>query len=74
MDERRNYQKSELPICYEVKQDCFMYWYGVCRLLKSTNFRRGRCPFYKTVQQADEDTKKAEKRLYDLRMKAKKRR
>ena len=72
MDEHKQYSKSELPICYEVKQDCTMYWYGVCRLLTSTHFRRGKCPFYKSWEQAEKDRIKTERRLAELRKMAKK--
>ena len=73
MDEHKTYQKADDPICYEVRQDCFMYRYGVCKLLTSTHFRRGKCPFYKSVEQAAVDTMKAENRLYELGIKPKKR-
>lgn len=56
-------KKWERPICYWQKFDCFAYESGVCDAMTSTNFSRGRCPFYKTVAQVREERKRTEKRL-----------
>lgn len=44
--------KKAEPSCNFGKFDCFAFYDGTCRVLKSTNFPTGRCPFYKTQQEA----------------------
>ena len=51
--------KTESPICYWQKFDCNAYDSGVCIALASTQFKRGRCPFYKSREQAELEKQRA---------------
>lgn len=53
--------------CEQRKKDCFAYQLGECRILVDTDFGRRNCPFYKTREQAEEETAKRKERLRNLK-------
>ena len=54
--------KWKRAICYWQKFDCAAYDSGLCVALASTQFKRGRCPFYKTREQVALEEKRAKER------------
>ena len=47
--------------------DCFAHGlYQHCNVLSDTTFKHRDCPFYKTVEQCDQERIQALQRLYDI--------
>lgn len=52
----------ECPVCYWQMFDCQAYDYGICIALTDVNFKRGRCPFFKSRNQVMLERLKARER------------
>lgn len=48
-------KKDEYITCLQNRQDCDCNLGGQCTALKDADFGDRRCPFYKSVQQAERD-------------------